>query len=178
MIPLPNIDVAKVMKYGGIGVVVATFIFLIYSRNDFKEKFQQEQISHQVTVESYKTAQREAELKNLAQVKEIESKRKEQTDAIQIKYNQRLADVRTKYDSLRNKYETLASSSSNLSTGGLPNSSPGANGSTGEDGLPSSSPVIETKTTLEDLFLCSLQSSRLQGLQEWVKAQQSVKTFD
>lgn len=84
MIPLPNIDVAKVMKYGGIGVVVATFIFLIYSRNDFKEKFQQEQISHQVTVESYKTAQREAELKNLAQVKEIESKRKEQTDAIQI----------------------------------------------------------------------------------------------
>lgn len=116
------------------------------------------------TIANVRTATAQARADDQAHAREVETKQQEITANVSTDYQQQLASLRARYDSLR------ASPAAHLGRGGtagvpeVPDAAGRSDGAAAQDGLPA-----------PDALIASEQALQLQALQGWVAGQGKVE---
>ena len=126
-----------------------------------------ERAAHRLTVGSYRAAAeaaRKADAENKARVERDQDKISQEVSS---DYQERIADLRKRYDALRVRLGKTAADPGTTGTAPMPRlpvTAGGIDGAAGQDRLPA-----------EDALIASEIALRLQALQEWLKEQEGIR---
>lgn len=131
----------------------------------WKERAAAEKLAHQGTVSNYRQQREIAAAQDKANAARVERDQERVTKEVSSDYQERIADLHARYDSLRSAAaETDSGGGRGTGVPGLPNPADGSDDASPEDGLPS-----------EDALIATEQAMQLEALQDWVRAQQGVE---
>jgi hypothetical protein len=125
--------------------------------------------NHRKTKEVYRAAMAQAQWLEQVRLARVRAEFERNNERAQERFNDRLALLRSRYDSLRRDAgrTNAASAAGGITMPSLPATAFGADAATGEDGL-----------SLAERYQCSVHSLQLDELISWVEAQTKVKVND
>ena len=134
---------------------------------DMTALHQAEKSAHKLTVANYRAAAEKARREDAMNKLRVERERRAEAERIERDYQARLADARARYERLRDQLKagTNPGTPGAAPVPGLPGSPGGADGPAEEDGF-----------SLLDRLIATEQAIQLDGLQQWIRAMQRVKT--
>lgn len=124
--------------------------------------------NHRKTKANFRQAMADAQRREVFRLARVRAEYERNNERAQERFNDRLALLRSRYDSLRRQRGKVVGSASGAEpVPGLPNPAFSADAATGEDGL-----------SLAERYQCSVSALQLDELILWVEAQTKVKVND